>query len=334
MQHVFARRFAPLVVCLALCCPRRARSPPASPPRSAETRRTAANGAGVLSADGRFVAFESEASNLVTGDTNDSTDVFVRDLLTMTTTRVSVANDGLERLGNSGASGDDRSTSAATVSSTSAATAATWCSCRGPRSRPATRPPADAPGRDRQLPRHLPARSHRRHQTTRVSAAPGGGSADGASHHPKISGDGRWIVFESEATNLVAGDTNGVTDVFLFDRMTGTISRRQRVALGRASGRSGRASRRTSATTATSSRSSRRPPCSAPIPIRCPARARRRRACGPFLVDRQAGTTRRVPAPSIVTSRVVNTPGGPSRRSRIASRRARCSSRPTAPASP
>ena len=35
---------------------------------------------------------------------------------------------------------------------------------------------------------------------------------------PRISGDGRWIVFESEATNLVAGDTNGVTDVFLFDR--------------------------------------------------------------------------------------------------------------------
>ena len=89
-----ADRLAPLAVCLAL----------AAPAAAQHTRVTAAlggvppdglNGAGVLSADGRFVAFESEASNLVTGDTNDSIDVFVRDLATVTTTRVSVANDGL-----------------------------------------------------------------------------------------------------------------------------------------------------------------------------------------------------------------------------------------------
>ena len=56
----------------------------------------------MLSRDGRFVAFVSEATNLVAGDTNDSTDVFVRDLAAATTTRVSLAGDGLERSGQSG----------------------------------------------------------------------------------------------------------------------------------------------------------------------------------------------------------------------------------------
>ncbi|MEG4007642.1 hypothetical protein QUA41_18730 [Microcoleus sp. Pol11C1] len=47
-----------------------------------------------ISGDGRFVAFQSEASNLVPGDSNDSTDIFVRDLLTNTSTRVSVDSAG------------------------------------------------------------------------------------------------------------------------------------------------------------------------------------------------------------------------------------------------
>ena len=47
-----------------------------------------------LSADGRFVAFTSVASNLVAGDTNGTDDVFVRDRQTGTTTRVSVDSAG------------------------------------------------------------------------------------------------------------------------------------------------------------------------------------------------------------------------------------------------
>ena len=57
----------------------------------------------MLSGDGRFVVFASDASNLVAGDTNGSTDVFVRDLAGAVTTRVSLAaEDGLERTGASG----------------------------------------------------------------------------------------------------------------------------------------------------------------------------------------------------------------------------------------
>jgi hypothetical protein len=88
MLHVFTPRIA-LLACLAL----------AAPAAAQHTRVTAAlptqqpdgmNGAGVLSANGRFVAFESEASNLVTGDTNGVTDVFLFDRQTEATSRISV----------------------------------------------------------------------------------------------------------------------------------------------------------------------------------------------------------------------------------------------------
>ena len=184
------------------------------------------HGPAALSRDGRFVVFVSDATNLVAGDTNASTDVFVRDLAADTTARVSLAADGLERSGKSGAtpatsfedfgqreidiSGDGRFvvfTSRAplvpgdTVLCT-IAPEATAGNC------------ADVYLRDRQT-----------NQTIRLSEAPGGGSADGPSGHPRISSDGRWVAFDSAATNLVAGDTNGVSDVFLLDRSSGTLTR-------------------------------------------------------------------------------------------------------------
>ena len=124
-----------------------------------------------------------------------------------------------------------------------------------------------------------------------------------------MSGDGRWIVFESEATNLVPGDTNGVTDVFLFDRVSGAISRVS-VASGGVQAdlpsfapdvsNDGNIIAFVSASTLLSAD---------PDTVSC---ERAPPAClRPFVVDRQAGTTRRVPAPPIVTSRVVDTPGGP-----------------------
>jgi Tol biopolymer transport system component len=61
--------------------------------------------------------------------------------------------------------------------------------------------------------------------TTRVSASTTGGDAGGASAYPSISEDGRWIAFSSDAPNIVEDDTNGVEDVFLYDRLTGQISR-------------------------------------------------------------------------------------------------------------
>ena len=61
--------------------------------------------------------------------------------------------------------------------------------------------------------------------TTRVSSAPGGSAGDGASESGSVSADGRYVVFTSAATNLVSGDTNGQTDVFLRDRTSGTTTR-------------------------------------------------------------------------------------------------------------
>jgi Tol biopolymer transport system component len=61
--------------------------------------------------------------------------------------------------------------------------------------------------------------------TERISVSTSGTEGDGASSDPALSADGRWVVFQSAATNLVAGDTNGKIDVFLRDRGTGTTSR-------------------------------------------------------------------------------------------------------------
>jgi hypothetical protein len=65
--------------------------------------------------------------------------------------------------------------------------------------------------------------------TSRVSVASNGDQGNGSSTTPRLSADGRYVVFVSSATNLVAGDTNGVADVFRHDRVTGeTIRRRHR----------------------------------------------------------------------------------------------------------
>ena len=104
-----------------------------------------------VSTEGRFVAFHSSAVDLVAGDTNGMSDVFVRDRAT-----------GI---------------------------------------------------------------------TTRDSVGPGGAQATGPSANASLSADGRYVAFESTASNLVAGDTNGISDVFVRDRATG-ITTRVSVATG------------------------------------------------------------------------------------------------------
>jgi Tol biopolymer transport system component len=100
-----------------------------------------------VSADGRFVAFASNASDLVPGDTNGAADVFVRDRQTGSTSRVSVNSAEAQVDGPTG------------------------------------------------------------------------------SLAPAISGDGRFVAFVSDATDVVAGDTNGAFDVFVRDRTAGTTER-------------------------------------------------------------------------------------------------------------
>ena len=156
-----------------------------------------------MSADGRYVAFESEATNLVSGDTNGVRDVFVRDLLAGTTRRVSLPAGGGQANGHSyiaAISSDGR-----VVAYVSEATNLVAGD---------TNETIDIFVRDRAA-----------GTTRRVSVATAGAQADGASIRPAISADGRFVAFESDATTLVAGDTNGATDVFVRDRIAGTTSR-------------------------------------------------------------------------------------------------------------
>lgn len=68
-------------------------------------------------------------------------------------------------------------------------------------------------------------RDRTRNVTTRISVGPGGVPANGPSAGVTMSADGRWIAYSSSASNLVAGDTNRMADVFLYDRDKRTTSR-------------------------------------------------------------------------------------------------------------
>src|SRR5439155_23790 len=164
-----------------------------------------------LSADGRFVAFNSAASNLVAGDTNGVEDVFVRDRQTATTERVSVDSGGgqangasfLGRVsvssvgteGNAGSLGSTISADGRFVAFGSSASNLVSDDTNGE---------PDVFVRDRL-----------NGTTSRVSLTTSGGQATGPSFLPQISADGLVISFHSDAANLVPGDTNAVRDTFL-----------------------------------------------------------------------------------------------------------------------
>ena len=157
-----------------------------------------------VSSDGRFIAFESDAINLVPGDTNSSTDVFVRDRQTGQTTRVSVSSSGSEANEGSGGaaiSGDGRFVAFISDASTLVAND--------------TNNTTDVFVRDRQL-----------GITIRISVSTSGEQANDFSDFPlAISSDGRYVAFHSDATNLVGSDTNNATDVFVHDNQTGVTER-------------------------------------------------------------------------------------------------------------
>ena len=173
-----------------------------------------------LSADGRWVAFSSHATNLVPGDTNNVFDAFVHDRVSEATTRVSVGQTGAQSNGPSiwaqYLSGDGRYVAFASNAFNLVAGDTIVC------------PPAD-PGRCQDIFVHdrdadvdgiFDETGPGERANVRVSIASDGTEADAGSLNDigSISPDGRFVTFTSFATNLVPDDGNGESDVFIHDR--------------------------------------------------------------------------------------------------------------------
>jgi Tol biopolymer transport system component len=156
-----------------------------------------------ITPDARYVAFESVASNLVPGDTNHVSDVFLRDRVNRTTERVSVATGGGQ--GNAQSEYPSISSDGRYVAFTSQASNLVASDTNGA---------FDIFVRDRQS-----------GTTVLVSLGIGGANGNSDSYIPEISADGRYVAFSSLASNLVLGDTNGAWDVFVYDRLSGTTER-------------------------------------------------------------------------------------------------------------
>ena len=147
------------------------------------------------------MTFFSGATNLVPDDTNDNPDVFVHDLQSGKTTRVS-EHLGFQGNGNSqypSISADGRFVTFYSSSSN-------WV-------------PGDTSGID------VFVHNRKAGTTTLVSVTPAEDEGNGPSFNPSISADGRFIAFYSFASDLAPGDTNNVEDVFVRDRKTGKTTR-------------------------------------------------------------------------------------------------------------
>jgi Tol biopolymer transport system component len=153
-----------------------------------------------ISGDGRFVAFESFADNLVPGDTNDGVDLFVRDRQSGKTELVSVGINGAPaRYPSSGSS----------LSPTSISNDGRFVAFASN----ATNLVPD--NREEWL--EIYVRDRQLGKTELVSVSTSGKPAVGWTYFPAISADGRFVIFQAE-DNLVSGDTNGRTDVFVAER--------------------------------------------------------------------------------------------------------------------
>jgi Tol biopolymer transport system component len=156
-----------------------------------------------ISGDGRYVVFESDATNLVLGDTNGASDVFVRDLQAGATTRVSLGGGGVQ--GNAGSyigklAWDGR-----------------WVTFMSDASNLVAQ---DTNGFGDLFVRDLASGV-----TERVNVSSAGAQTDNFSEGGAVSDDGRYVVFSSWAGGLVGGDTNADWDVFVRDRWLGLTER-------------------------------------------------------------------------------------------------------------
>jgi Tol biopolymer transport system component len=165
-----------------------------------------------ISGDGRFVAFWSSASNLVAGDTNGTSDVFVRDRSTGVTERVSVSSKERQAAGAEadGVLDTNFGPPAITPDGRYVAFASSATNLVSSDKNNAV----DIFLRDRLL-----------GTTERVTQVGRKTVANGESSFPAISPDARFVAFKSFADNLVPNDTNFTSDVFLVDRQAGTVAR-------------------------------------------------------------------------------------------------------------
>ena len=157
----------------------------------------------VISADGRFVAFHSAASNITSTDFNGTVDVFVYDMASATNELVSRSSAGVQ---------GDYASSFASISADGRFVAFHSIALNL------------VPG-DTNMLQDVFVHDRSSGSTERLSTGAGGLEANADCGWVSLSADGRWASFESSAGNLVAGDTNGVVDVFLADRLNGTLER-------------------------------------------------------------------------------------------------------------
>jgi hypothetical protein len=158
----------------------------------------------VVSDDGHLVAFHSDATNLITNDTNAKSDIFVRDLVGGNTTRVSVANAGGQSNGDSYSASISGDGSLVSFESNA----------------------SNLVSGDTNAGFDIFVRNRATPGTTRVSLTNAGAQATGGeSYNSVLNADGSLVAFESDASNLIVGDVNGVRDIFLRDRNAATTER-------------------------------------------------------------------------------------------------------------
>lgn len=158
-----------------------------------------------VSGDGRFVLFSSSNDDVVAGDTNGQLDVFMRDTLTGTTTRVSLQADGTQLASNgtvfgaraAAVSDDGRTIVFSHYTDAFGGAASTF---------------------------DVFAKNLDTGEVTQVSATQSGTAANATALATGLSGNGRFVTFSSAATSLVT-DNNGVEDVFVKDLLTGALQR-------------------------------------------------------------------------------------------------------------
>jgi Tol biopolymer transport system component len=159
-----------------------------------------------ISPDGRYIVFDSDATNLVPGDTNGVADVFVRDQLAGTTERVSVSSAGGEATERSGYYSVAMSADARYIAFDSDA--------------------PDLVAGDTNGFRDVFLRDRLGGTTARVSVSSAGAEGDDHSgSRVQVTADGQYVIYDSNATNLIPDDTNERTDVFAWDLLTHTTER-------------------------------------------------------------------------------------------------------------